>query len=385
MSEAEIINDSGIQSLSGFAYQIRVFVYYMAKMESKSQIEFETIEDIAINNTNIDTFFDKNSDCFRSVLKNTSGYNAIQVKRTAISDSTKQKILFNWLILESTNDNIMNYILFTDDSYGNTDTVFDTSSEILYETVIQSNKKADALISIVKKIYSGDFERFNKAYMTIKSKYTFVSEKDLDSAIMTTFKDLFHKEGVSDLIYSLRIKELLQSVTGNIIATIDKKLPYVCTYKEFIKLVEEICKSVTDGKYEPDYMAFKKVRKINLADQDIAKSREYRQLIACNLTDKRIEEHLVYQQYYENIKYRYLEDNKLSFVENIENTTYENFCCVKDDFEQGGNDCPINRLNKTKEKDNYYAPKNQTRYGSCIHLTKDITDEDLKISWEDEL
>lgn len=384
VSEQEIVNDSGIQSLSGFAYQIRVFVYYMTKMDSKSLIEFETIEDIAVNNTNVNTFLDKNSDSFRSVLKNISGYDAIQVKRTTIADSTKQKILFNWMILESINDNITNYILFTDDAYGNSDTLFDTTADVLYDTVIKSHKKADALISKVKTIYLDDFDGFSKLYMAIRNKYSFISEKDLDAKIMKAFTVLFHKEGVSDLIYALRIKELLQSIAGNIITTIDKKLPFVCTNKEFIKQVEEICMRIADGQYEPDYMSFRKAKRINLSDQCIATSREYRQLIACNLPEKRIEDHLVYQQYYENIKYRYLEDNKLGFVENIENTTYENFCSVKEAIAQSGDDIPINRLNKTKEKDNYYASKNQTRYGSCIHLTKDITDENLKISWEDE-
>jgi len=43
LSEVETINDSGIQSLSGFAYQIRVFIYYMAQMENGASIEFETM------------------------------------------------------------------------------------------------------------------------------------------------------------------------------------------------------------------------------------------------------------------------------------------------------------------------------------------------------
>lgn len=44
--EPYILDNSGIYSLSGFSYQIRVFVYYMLKLKEGMQIEFETIDDI---------------------------------------------------------------------------------------------------------------------------------------------------------------------------------------------------------------------------------------------------------------------------------------------------------------------------------------------------
>ena len=42
------MNNSGIFSLSGFAYQIKVFIYYMALLQKNQQIEFETLEDVNI-------------------------------------------------------------------------------------------------------------------------------------------------------------------------------------------------------------------------------------------------------------------------------------------------------------------------------------------------
>lgn len=45
----------GINSLSGFAYQIRVFVLYMLTMEKDMQTEFETLEDVALNNLSPNT------------------------------------------------------------------------------------------------------------------------------------------------------------------------------------------------------------------------------------------------------------------------------------------------------------------------------------------
>ena len=39
---------SGISSLSGFSYQIRVFVLYMLQMSEGETIEFETWDDVAV-------------------------------------------------------------------------------------------------------------------------------------------------------------------------------------------------------------------------------------------------------------------------------------------------------------------------------------------------
>jgi hypothetical protein len=39
-------DQSGINSLAGFAYQIKVFAYYSFDLKEDTQIEFETIEDI---------------------------------------------------------------------------------------------------------------------------------------------------------------------------------------------------------------------------------------------------------------------------------------------------------------------------------------------------
>lgn len=375
---------SGIQSLSGFAYQIRVFTYYMSTMTSGCQIEFETLEDVVTKNSNNDTFIDKYSDAFRSLLKNKGGCYAIQVKRTAIDKNSREKILYNWLLLESTGADIASYILFTDGVYGNTDNLFDITCDTLFAIVIKSNNKANALVSKVKAIYGRDFDKFKNVYKKIKEKYLFVSENNLDNKILNGYEVIFRKEGVNETIYALRIHELIKIVTYEISSAIYNKTPYICTYRSMMQKAEDICERVKDNYYEPDYISFSRTKRIDLSDQIIANSREYRQLFACKLTQKRIEEHLIYQQYYEIIRYRYLEDNKLNVVENIEITTFSNFCDTKEYLKQNNKDTPYNRLTKTKEKDNYYAPKNQTRHGSCIHLTMDSIDDNLKISWEDE-
>ncbi len=378
-------NDSGIKSLSGFAYQIRVFIYYMSKMnEVTQQIEFETLEDVVVNNTKVSVSIDEQSDSFRSLFRKSNGYYAIQVKRTKINNSTKNKLLYNWLLLESKNLKISKYILYTEDEYDNTGELFDISHEELYKLVINSDKRSNALISKVKSEYIGNPLKFQKAYEKIRGNYEFVSEKNLDNEILDGFKIHFRKRTESDLIFALRVKEFIGNITSDIIAAVNNQNSYECTFHQMMQKIEDITNRIQDEHYEPDYMSFKRIRGVNLSDPSILQSREYLQLLKCNLSEKRIEEHLIYQQYYENIKYRLLEDYKINIIENIENVTYGNFCSVKEDLEADDEDSPVKRLNNTKKMDNSYVRNNQTRFGSCIYLTKDDIDENMKISWEDD-
>lgn len=46
--ETYVPDKSGINSLGGFAYQIKVFVLYMLSIDENMQAEFETIDDVAV-------------------------------------------------------------------------------------------------------------------------------------------------------------------------------------------------------------------------------------------------------------------------------------------------------------------------------------------------
>lgn len=47
-------------------------------------------------------------------------------------------------------------------------------------------------------------------------------------------------------------------------------------------------------------------------------------------------------------------------------------------------DTPDNRLIETKLKSNSRAVDEQIRYGVCINLTSEDTDESIQISWKDD-
>lgn len=97
-----IPDESGINSLGGFAYQIKVFVSYMLSMEEGMQAEFETADDIAISKMTPD-IIDDNEDKFRNLIVSPNGIKAIQVKRTSITEKVAKQVLLNWMLLEKGN------------------------------------------------------------------------------------------------------------------------------------------------------------------------------------------------------------------------------------------------------------------------------------------
>ncbi|MBX4147276.1 hypothetical protein [Paenibacillus lautus] len=225
--------------------------------------------------------------------------------------------------------------------------------------------------------------KFEKVYNSIKNKYEFKSIRNIDHDIDNQCTEHFRKAGINRIVYYDRIKELLQHITVQVMESIHKKKPYIFSYSEFMSLIEDICSRMTEQVMQPQYSEFKKLHKIDFNDLRIASSREYKQLVACKLPDSLIKIHLGYGEYYKNLRYKYMETNKLGKIDNIEETTYENYETVKFRLQKDGNDEPYQRLEETKKLENSYADNEQIRYGSGIYLTKEGI-EDIQISWKDD-
>lgn len=143
-------DSSGISSLGGFSYQIRVFVYYMLLLEDNMQIEFETIDDVNIKKINSNEI-DDNDENFISKISGIGSNTAIQVKRTSITESVAKKVLLNWILLEASENVVTKYVLFTDQQYNNKDILFSKSAEELFKCVEKSHSSAKAIITKVKR------------------------------------------------------------------------------------------------------------------------------------------------------------------------------------------------------------------------------------------
>ncbi|MGG3926525.1 hypothetical protein ABET51_11060 [Metabacillus fastidiosus] len=380
--ETYIQDSSGINSLSGFSYQIKVFVYYMLTLSEGMQIEFETIEDVNIKKIKASEIDSYDDNFINKIVFNSSNI-AIQVKRTSISEDTAFKVLLNWLLLESSNNIVTKYILFTDEEYKNRDIMFSKTAIEQFNKIIESTKNARATISKVKRIYEDKFEEFEKVYNSIQKKYEFISLEDIDQKIIEGCSILFRKAGVNEVVYFLRIKELMQHVTVQVMESINDKKPNICCYDKFITLVEDISNRITETITQPLYADFKKLHAVDINDSKVANSREYKQLLACRLPKLLLKQHLGFGAYYESLRYMYMESNRLGKIQNIEETTYENFENAKFSLKNKGLDQPYNRLEETKKLSNAHADNEQIRYGSGVYLTKDGI-EDIQISWEDE-
>lgn len=354
----------------------------MLQLKEGMQIEFETIDDVNIKRIQANQF-DKHDGSFLNKISCHNSNTVVQVKRTSITESTAEQVFLNWVLLESSDNEISKYVLFTDAAYKNDDIMFNKSAEDFFKLVRSSNKKASATISKVKKLFQDNLEDFEKIYSLIKGKYEFVSNENLDDKIDAACAGHFRKAGINSVVYYCRIKEMLQHVTVKIMDNINHKKPYLIGYNEFMTLVEEISSRISEQINSPLYADFKKLHPIDFNDLKIAESREYKQLLSCGLNRILLEHHLRYGMYYKDLRFRYMETNKLGTIENIEQTTYDNFEGVKFMLQREHKDEPYNRLEETKKSGNSYAVNEQIRYGACIYLTKDeITD--IQISWEDE-
>ncbi|WP_223635284.1 hypothetical protein [Planococcus sp. 4-30] len=374
---------SGINSLGGFSYQIRVFAYHLIKLENNMQLEFEIYEDVSLSKVD-EKDLDASEEKFKSILNNSNGTTAIQVKRTAISKDVAQKILLNWILLEGKVTKISRYILFTEESYGNKDIIFSLSCRDLFNKVEETEGSKNSIIRKVKDLYDGDYECFEKVYESIKSKYSFEEKKDIDEEIAEGYKILFKRDGVNDkIVYYQRIKALLERVTYEIMVCMGNKEPYIMDYNKFMKLTERISIEITDDDPIMDYISFKKSCAIDTKDAAINKLREFKQLNLCGLPNKLIQRHLIYSFYYNHFQITYTEMNKITKIENIEETAYENYEDALLDLMTKGNDTPQNRLDNTKKRDNSYASNEQIKYGAIVHLTKEGMG-DKQISWKDE-
>ena len=372
---------SGINSLGGFAYQIKVFVLYMLTMDENMQTEFETLDDVTVNKLSPKTI-DLNEDKFKSSIISTNGIMVIQVKRKKIDAGTARQILLNWILLEGSGEIVTKYILYTSSEYGNSDILFNISAEDLYLEVLKTTTKKST-IAKVKNRYKKDKDGFIQIYNSIQEKYIFISVDNIDREIDEKCKVLFRKAGVNIVTYYNRIAELLRHMTCEIIEHVNKKESYCICYKEMMVCIEDICSRFTDEHIFPAYSEFKKINRINFSDLQIAKSREYKQLLACEIPQKIIETHLIYGNYYRHICYCYKELNKLSKIRDIEETTYENYEYAKCILQKNGEDTPFQRLSATKELSNSYADSEQVKYGSGIYLTRE-DEREHQISWEDE-
>jgi len=378
-------SNGGISSLGGFAYQIKAFMYYLEQLQENTEIGYETYEDVTINYRPDDLeYIDEKFTNFNSLYETTAGITAIQVKKTKLDTKDFDQLLFNWLLLEMSDKTITKFILLMDSSYNNTDSVFEKSPRTMYNEILIAKDDGKSLKSKVKEKVGVDFDKFERTYNNIKSKYEFKPLDNIDDILDQIYGKIFHRPTVLPDTYNLRIVSLLSKITTEIMKSVVENKSYICSYNDFMGFIEDIILANTDEEICMDFCIFKSLNHINLKDTVTAMSRQYKQLSTCFRLEKKIEEHLIFEQYYNDYKLRSLGNMKKDKIDNIEGTTYGHFTDTIEYLNNTNNDSPFLRLDGTKQRGNTYTLNEQIYYGSAIHLTKDDTESDLLISWKDE-
>lgn len=382
-SDDKIIKNysSGIHSLAGFAFQIKVFAYYALCITRINEfVEFETLDDVNIKITpkNID----KKVDNFTCNAKYTDENNLIQVKKTKLSQDDFNKTLYNWIL--QTNESITKYILFSDGEYNNIDLMFNETVEELYNKAINTKKtKANAIEVQIRNRYNENFELFKKKYDYIHDNYYFIGSQNIDDLIyeQAKFPLLFNENNKA--LFKERLEFFLNTIQNNILESINRKEPYILGNDNIIKIYEDMNSTLNENIYWPPYYSFKeKFDYITLEHSDIANLRETQQLLYCNLQPQNAIERIKKLLYYKHFRSLSMENGKTSKPINIENTTYDNFQSVLEEITDTSNDIPKTRLIETEKRNNDYSPNDDIRKGSCIYLTgENITHQ---ISWKDD-
>ena len=369
---------SGIKSLAGFSFQIKVFCYLAAELKEGQQLEFESIDDVATS-----------KNCKADKIDNLNGqilvqnYESIQVKHTKLSKSLANKVLYNWIQIENSSCNISRYILITDEKYNNSDLLGTINIDDFINEVMSSTKKANANIAKVKEIFSNKSENERKAIIkNILDKHDF-KPKNIDNEIIENYKDKLLK-GANEVVFYQRLDELLSEITNRILKSINSLTSYTLTYTEFQKILNNVFERFSVNISLPSYNNFKSVTPIDLKSTEIANSREYRQLQYCSVSENFLRRYLLQEQYYKKVRNNYLDLCMESKCGDIEITAYENFEDVKEELQANNNDTPSNRFWNTTKTSNSYAENEQIRKGVCIYLTSDNVSDGNQISWKDE-
>ncbi len=375
-------NKYGISSLAGFAFQIKVFSYFVLDIyDNNDSIEFETIDDVNLKITpkNIDN----NADKFISKLNSKEENKLIQVKRAKLSQDDYCKTLYNWILETNKTANISEYILFSEHTYNNEDLMFTISAkELLNKAIKTTHKRSDSIEVKIKKLYKNKYSEFEHIYNYIKQRYLFIGNKDINDIIYEKAKFNLRFLESNRALYNERLKYFMLTIQNNILNAINCKKPYILSYQDTIRIYEDI-NLINQDNYCIPYCSYRDtLEEFNLSDTKIANLRETKQLKACKLSEYNLKERLNKLAYYTHFRNLSSENGKESIPKSIELTTFNNFQTVLEELEDQNEDTPRNRLFRTEHKSNSHAKDEETKQGSCIFLTgENVLNQ---ISWKED-
>ncbi len=378
----ETNNKAGLFSLSGFSYQIKAFIYYMTQLKPTEQVGFETMDDVSVRA--IPSSEDVTDQCFKWKKEGT-GKILIQVKDTNIGIETARKVLYNWILAFVKYGEISKFVLFVAEGHtANVDLFNVQNIEREYKALTQTSKSKVSLPGKLKEIFDGKPEEFGKAFSYVCERFEFKPQKDIEASISDALATPFHAKavGIEEVCFDNRVKELFSIICSDIMEQASQRKPYICSYEEYMQKCEEICNKITTTDYNPSYNAFKQLYSKNELTEDVLRSREYKQLRYCKLGTQDILTHLMWKEYYQNIRQHRLADARKDLISETEEAAYYNHQDVVAELKNENRDQPRIRLSKTKQCPISTVNNEFSRWGAYVFLTQE--DVSNQISWKDD-
>ena len=121
---------------------------------------------------------------------------------------------------------------------------------------------------------------------------------------------------MNKVVYYQRLEEFLCEITNKIMNSVLKSQSFILTYMDFQKIVNDIIQRFTVEISLPSYNNFKNINPVDLDKIEIANSREYKQLLHCDVSENAIRRHLLHEQYYRKVRNNYIDACMNSKCEN---------------------------------------------------------------------
>ncbi len=184
MDIIESPNDAGLNSLSGFSYQIKVFILKMTQLKENQQVEFETLDDVATRSLSADNTV--TDFCIkRYVAAESSGIEVFQVKQTDVTKSVARKVLYNWLLAYNENSDITSFHLYVDCQQLKLKSLKDGKR---YKTDVADTERLLRIIQSIPSPKAGPFKRWLAEVGRERIEETIDPELTIDRALETYLK-----------------------------------------------------------------------------------------------------------------------------------------------------------------------------------------------------
>lgn len=368
----------GIVAQYGFLYQRNVFLnIILANLGMGKMFVFEGADDIDVENTD-DRIF--------KIANEKSGY--VQVKSGNVNKYCFSKIIGNWLILETSDEdeNTM-YRLIVENEL--TYDVYNSEIQAELRDAYISAKNAKKS-SICKKVYdkykeeieSGKFLSILKTFISKIDVQIFPME-NLTNKSMEIFNDNYNSDiQIYDIAKEKRYERFQQYIFADIDLALKDKKKYVLDFAKCIQIIGKCKEEISDKHYKVDFSQFKK-KKEDLAKQIVEEAawQEVRELKYVNPSETFVINEIIKELLYKEFRSVYIKPRKVD-ISNIEQSAKENY---KETCNELGEKINIHELffNTIKKTLGSSLLEDSPIYrnGCYTYLTGDEAEEDVKITW----